>query len=546
VVRKWFSLPIAGLSAWVWAVGLIPWIWIIPFNQYFWDDWLTAPLTGWDEQVLRWGGWGKHYLNPVIYFLVLPIGPWAFHVLMVLSITVTAVCLSRVTSHFRFIPNELAPWSGVFILLLPVFHARFAAAVIEYCLAMAALVLAWAILLEKRTWPWRLTSFLLLVFAIGVPSLAIIYPLIWLHIALGVEVRSDLSGFLRRGLRASPILLIPICYVPIFQLFVNTRSRYLSASGAITEFSRGLAIAVLVVGAALGYVWSYHQTMFRKWCWIAATGLFCYVAMFPYFAVGYNPLQDFLPWRIRKEVLDGLFASALLAIVTLLAVAVIVYWFFVRRKLGQFSFASMSLVLFSILFSAGMIVLGPMDWESRHWLVAWPALAVFIPTTLAVFRKTRWKSLLLFQLSIFFVASVAISSEYLVDSLKQKAMVREFHRTLLGQVPLVAVHGVTHVIVIETNQTSRRLDARRRGYPSYEWKGLLASGLGVSPKTLRVLNSKDLEREENQNCLEPFNAMLVEPTVVSSRLEALFQMRVDISVTAKPIQICSLVENDGW
>ncbi|NDE66945.1 MAG: hypothetical protein EB062_02480, partial [Actinobacteria bacterium] len=67
---------------WSWMIGVLLWAWIIPFNQWFWDDWLTAPLTGWGEQVIRWEGGAKHYLNPVVYFLLVPIGPWSFQLLI--------------------------------------------------------------------------------------------------------------------------------------------------------------------------------------------------------------------------------------------------------------------------------------------------------------------------------------------------------------------------------------------------------------------------------------------------------------------------------
>lgn len=529
---------------WAWLLGLLPWVWIVPFNQYFWDDWLTAPLTGWDEQLARWEGGAKHYLNPVMYFLLLPLGQWVFHILMLVGTIVAAMSLSRIAAHLRAIPRSVSTWAGPMLLAVPVFHSRFSAAVLEYVLAIAAFLSAWAIMINPRRSHLRLISIMLIGYAIGVPSLAVLFPVAWIHTTLESAKSMSRPDLVKSSLRNSHFLVVPLIYFVIFRTLLNTKSRYETSTGALTEFGRGLGVLVVVIAIALVFVWWSERQSFRNYVWIAGFLLGVYFGLFPYFAVGYNPLSDFLPWRMRGEILDAAPLRIATTFVMLSALGLCVSAVLATTKSAH------QIRVFSIPtflaagFGSTVIVLGPMDWESRHWLVSWPAMALLclMIVGLSKSRDTALRSVFV----TLVVASLVISSEYLVDSLKQKALVQSSKAELKDVIPTIAANEATIVIAIELTNDGQRLNARNRMYRPYEWWGILSSGLGIPPESLRVMEIEDVESQETHNCKTPFRATLVTPSVLTTRVEALTRLRVKTELKPKPIRLCSIAIKHGY
>ena len=536
----------SGAPVWAWLLGLLPWIWIIPFNQYFWDDWITAPLTGWEDQIARWDGGAKHYLNPVMYFVLLPIGQWAFHLLMVVGSLISAVSLSRIAAYLPFTGNAISAWVGPLFLGLPVFHSRFSAAVLEYVLAVAALLVAWAILLRPfRIWRW-ITSLLLVAYAIGVPSLAVLLPFAWVHISWKNSKSNSKLELLKSAARNLHLLLVPVAYVYVFQVLLNTKSRYQPSVGALTEFFRALGalVTVLLVMILLAHRWQRQNR--RSWYWVSGLALLAYFGLFPYFAVGYNPLSDFLPWRMREEVLHGLlFRIALPAVfLGVIAAAMLIT---VSRKLSRKEVISgLPTLVFVVGFGVIAVAVGPMDWESRHWLIAWPVLAVLVLALVATAQPSIHKTLVFASFTVFLASSLVISSEYLVDSLKQKAIIQAVDEQLRDVFPTVSDSDSSYAVVVELSRDTNMLNARYRTYRSYEWLGLIAEGLKVSPSSLRVFEGGDLELQSNSSCSSPFRAIRIQPLVTSSRFDALTRMRVGIDLNAQPVELCSLAVKDGY
>jgi hypothetical protein len=531
---------------WVWLLGLLPWVWVVPLNQYFWDDWKNAPFTGFQELNTRWAGGAKHFLNPIIYFALTPFGPWVFHSVMILANLVAAVSLRTVAAHIPKLSTSVRNWIGPIFLVLPVFHARFSVAVLEYSLALAALLLAWAISLSSvsaRTW---IISTIVLIYAIGVPSLGVLFPLAWIHVASCGGRNGLHNSRLRLYAMHSQFLVIPLVYAGLFSVVLNSESYYKVSGGALIEFVRGLVSLCLVAGLVLVFLSWQRSEVFSRWKLPALMLLIAYFGFFPYFATGYNPLSDFLPWRMRPQVIADLKKSLVWSTGVLSMVACLgTPW--VRRNVRELRdrggyLATAPPLAFGVL----AICFGPMDWESRHWLVAWPSLSFVIALAVSILARDRERELLRSAFIILFSATAVISSEYLADALKQRA---------ISQAAAQAVEAPRFVrfleerrkiiVVLETNSTAN-LNARYRNYRPFEWWGLFATGLGVSPWDVQILEQQDLEFWQRSSCEKPQPAVLVRPEVRTSRLEALLRMEVEVDLNATNSELCEGVVLQGW
>lgn len=531
---------------WVWLLGLSPWIWIIPFNQYFWDDWYNASVTGFGDQIDRWNGTAKHWVNPFVFYVLQLMGPWAFHVVIVSSTVVGAIALTRILDHLVLIPVELARWSGPIFLVLPVFHARFSAATLEYSLSLAALLGAWSLLLDSRGVLREGVAVLLLVFAIGVPSLAILYPFIWIHL-----VTSSLSSFswskaVKVGLRYVYVLFVPLMFSLVFSIILNAENKYkIFSDGWIdwrNDFVRLFLLSILVVAVAY---WL-DRPHIRNWIFVVALGHLVYFSFFPYFQVGYKPLNDFLPWRMRSEIRGSLQGRILFPAIVLTALACLGLLLASQGKFKKLKLHSTLALLFTIILGVASSSLGPLDWESRHWLIAWPCIVVFLLALASVRSETDHRGT---AVSIFVVclgASLYISSEYLVDTLKQKAIIRATRTELIAIAETTNVSSETVIVVIEPDSTSERLNARLRKYRPYEWWGLIALGLDMQPRNLKILEEGDFRLQAGLTCKTPLRAAVIRPRVLTSRFETLRQLRVDLRFDARPIRMCSVTVKEGW
>jgi hypothetical protein len=194
-------------------------------------------------------------------------------------------------------------------------------------------------------------------------------------------------------------------------------------------------------------------------------------------------------------------------------------------------------------FSLTAVLLGPMSWESRHWIVSWPALVLVVLTLIATAHHQVTKPLIAFVFCVLLTSSLLISSEYLVDSLKQKELIRAVDDDLRASARPVDETSDVVVVVVDASKFNSVLDARFRGYASYEWKALIARGLELSVKDLRVINKADVQ---GGICDEKYRVTLIRPQVENSRVNALINWRVRIKLNAEQLLVCSIDESDGW
>lgn len=518
----------------------------MPFNQYFWDDWVFSSNTDFTWHVEYWITNGaKHFANPFIYPILIRLGPWSFALAGVGLAVLGGAALTGILARAPKPLNSVSAWAGPVFLVLPVFHARFSAAVFEYLLALVCLLVGWWCLLAVSGWRRWLFGLSLLIFAIGVPSLAILFPVLFAHLLWRQAPRS-LGEWAKFSYFNIQILLIPALFAIVFTRVLDTKGKYEVSIGALLEFFRALGVLVTVLFLILLLAYRWQRQNRRSWYWVSGLALLAYFGLFPYFAVGYNPLSDFLPWRMREEVLDGLLSKIALTVVILGIIGAVVLMAVNRKVNRKEVVSSFPSLVFVVGFGALAVVVGPMDWESRHWLIIWPVLAVLTLALVTTSQPGIHKALMVTTFAVLLTSTLVISGEYLVDSLKQKGIIRAAGEQLRDVLPTVSDADDSYAVVFEIDTSMSALNARYRSYRTYEWWGLLAKGINVSPSLLRVLETADVELQNGSTCESPFRAFAIRPVVVSSRLDALTRMRVEIKLNSRLIELCSLDVKNGW
>jgi hypothetical protein len=174
-------------------------------------------------------------------------------------------------------------------------------------------------------------------------------------------------------------------------------------------------------------------------------------------------------------------------------------------------------------------------------------------------------------IAVLLVASLVISAEYFVDIQKQRALVASVDDEvgLVSDTPLTTGQTLIEIIqmhrpfgdfdkslgqddpnqlvvVVETTSTSHLLNARFRGYRPYEWAGLMGKGLNREALAIHVLESKDLGYGRSAGCSEPIRAVLIAPTVNSTRLTAFLGRRLSVNWNAEGLLICYDPEFSVW
>ncbi len=421
-------------------------------------------------------------------------------------------------------------------MVIPVFHARFSIATMEYSLALTALLSAWALLVNKRILIAKISAIALLIYAIGVPSLAIMFPFIWLHMTWLTKSPKSFRKSFVNGLKSSYVLTIPGLFAIFFMKVINTEGKYRASRDGLIDWSNDFLRFLIFTVALILFVYRFRRKHLTSWLIVSVTLHLVYLALFPYFAVGYKPLYDFQPWTMRDDLRDEFFLRLTIPLFFLALMFLFIYirhqqW--VRRGLGIFEILLLSFV---VIFGAISIGFGPMDWESRHWLVAWPTLVIFAVSLGSRTNQIVQKSLFVAMFAVFLTSSVFISGEYFVDTLKQRALVNLAEEELGG----VFRPNFTEssLILLKTEESTEKLNARYRSFRSYEWEGIISKGLDRSARPVVVQSINAFQKNIALKCPYPLVRILIEPKVRSSVFDALTQFKVDATFNPTKIELC--------
>lgn len=539
--------PFAGAPVWAWLLALVPWFWVIPMNQRFWDDWIfVAPKTlEWHLEYWLTVG-AKHYFDPFVMPALYGLGMWSVHLVNLAAACVAAWSFSKVFERLLAIRRRTVGWFGPCFLVFPVYQARFSGVTLEYTVSLALVSVAWLLLISQRSVKSDLVAAGLLAIAVGVPSVAILFPFVF---ATTVYLRSRWKGrksLVLEMLRGSFILIIPVLYSLIFSRLVNDGGKYQVSVGGVWAFVQGLFVLIILILIIAGVV--NKGKLFEGLALLESlTALVLgYVGLFPYLAVGFNPVSAFLPWRMKAEVLADLPSRFVVAF----SIFCVVAWVTLRltfniRDLGTRGF-QLLLLLPAVLSGAVAFGFGPMDWESRHWLIAWPFLTLSLSLFLSCARRDWQQPLIISAFLVLLASSVLISMEYFVDSLKQRALVKAVQEELGPMSDSANRTGDPVIVLIQGDETSGRLDARYRTYRSHEWWGMVATGLGPNHTRVWILEPDDLVNAEEATCAKERVAYELQPRVLSTAWEAVSRMRVDLSLNPSLVSICPGAIRGGW
>jgi len=524
----------------MWLSALAPWIWIIPTGQLFWDDWAIASRVGLQQQIEFWDTAAKHPLNPVVYSLLLPLGVWTIHFLIALSTVAGALAIRAALKGRSFISPPVAQISPAIYLVLPIFHARFSIATLEYSLSLAAFLVSWAILRYRRGVLSEFVSLVLLVYAIGVPSLAILFPLLWCDLIVTSSATRTLRGFMRSALRFSYIPLVPACFALAFSIVIDSGDKYQPSVGAIVEFVRGAIVLGLLLSVFVIYSLWRDRQLLSRWGWTIAGAMATYGAFFPYFAVGYNPLSDFLPWRFRESAISTAperLVTVLLCMGVLLALRL--SYRTARTQAGPLAKSGFWLTPVVLLGSA-LYVLGPMDWESRHWLVAWPLMTATATAYVSAAKSNVQVRLAQNVFLVLLLPTFLISGEYFVDTLKQRSLTDSIAAEIPDQL-VTNNDDISQIhVVLDLDSDSNRLNARHRGYRSYEWAGVISEGTGIPFDRIEIhsLSSVNDPETSELKCEGDSFGLIASPTTNSSFLSSLMTWSVETRWNIQPLADC--------
>jgi hypothetical protein len=511
----WFLAAILYTISWGWSFLFL--------EAYFWDDWVFFYNRTPAEHAALWAGEEKHFINPWLNPLLLELGLWSFRVLAFLFMFGAGVCLFQIVKKLGFFSlNECKLLSLIFILL-PINPARYSVQTFEYSLSYFFFFLGWYLLVCKPNRFLRLLVPLALALAVGTPSLLVFcaLPIIDSLTKAHPKSRSEITRWI---LRHIDLFVVPLAFGILFRDSQGTSQKYgVSKFGLLDSIMSGV-ILLFVIGFVLRKHWSSDQA--KRIAVLVTAGItLVWLATIPYWAIGYNPIQEWVPGIFSIRARDWFSPLSHLTQIGGIGLAVLAFIIISKVRFQNKGVLVFYLTVGIFLFSNYQ--LGPMDWDSRIRLL-WPLGLAVVAIGLLGAVPLQFQRVSQIILLIGLVAtSATISAEYYVDSLKQNALIESIGR--LDNLPESAV-----IVVYESD---RKLNARERKIRNYEWSGMVNSAFPNRTTELVVVTAKEIDV---LSCPVIENAVLLSPTIMSSRLSALLKRKVALKIDLKfeDIHVC--------
>lgn len=501
-----------------WAIAIIlytiSWGWSFLFlNSFFWDDWVFYFNKTPAEHGAMWAGQEKHFINPFLNPLLLRIGIWPFRVLVFMFMLGAGVCLFRIARKSGFFSLTECKLLSLIFILVPINAARYAVQTFEYSFSYFFFFLGWYLLVGGRSRYTRLLAPLALALAIGTPSLLAFYVLPLIDSLWKARPRSKREVW-QWAKRHADILILPFAFAVLFRGSQGVDQKYgISKFGLLDSIVSGIILLCVI-----GYVFRKHWNgglVKRQTLLIVAGVTLVWLATIPYWSIGYNPIEEWVPGIISiraRDWFDPLDHITQVGGVALVLVALIVF--------SRLKFQSKGTIVFVVstcLFVFSNYQVGPLDWNSRVQLM-WPLGLAVVAIGLLVGVPSRYqRACQVFLLAGVVATSAAIGAEYYVDSLKQDALIESIGK-------LESQAGSIQVVVFEDG---KKLNARERSYREYEWSGIVNSAFPGRDPALVVLRALSIDYD---SCPVIENSVLIVPTITSSRLSALLHRKVELKL----------------
>lgn len=502
----------------------ISWGWSFLFLEtYFWDEWAFFYNKTPAEHAALWAGEEKHFINPFLNPLLIQFGLWPFRVLVFLFMFGAGVCLFQIVKKFGFFSLNECKLLALIFILLPINPARYSVQTFEYSMSYFFFFLAWYLLVCRRNRFLRLLVPFALVLAVGTPSLLAfcVLPVVDSLAKARPQSRLEITRWI---LRHIDILVVPIAFGIWFRYSQGVSEKYgVSKFGSLNLVMSGV-ILVCVIGFVLRKQWSSDQVK-RVAVLVTAGITLVWLATMPYWVIGYNPIQEWVPGIFSIRARDWFLPLNHLTQIGGVSLAVLALIVISKVRFNNKGLLVFYLTVGVFLFSNYQI--GPMDWDSRVQML-WPlGLAVAAIGLLGAVPFQFQRVSQVFLLTGLVATSAIISAEYYVDSLKQHALIESIGR--LDNFP-----ESTQIVVYESGT---KLNARDRNYRGYEWNGIVNSAFADNNTELLVVTANSIDKF---SCPVLENAVLLSPKISSSRLNALLTGKVALKIDLKfeDIHVC--------
>lgn len=508
--KFWLTAVAAYTVAWGWSFFFA--------NAYFWDDWGSFFGKTPEEHAQSWAGQEKHFLNPYINPILFNLGLWSFRVLIFALMFGAGVLVYKIITHSKLFSVGQCQFFTLVFLLLPVNHARFSIQTFEYSFSYFFFFLGWyLLLLRKRV--WRVLALVALLITIGTPSFATFF-LLPLANLFYLERPRSVKDFFKWMLRYTDIYFLVVGFALYFRtrdLGDNVEKFGLSKFGLFYSLLFGLVLIVMT------YLFFNRKrktgSITRRQIYIFSGAILIWLGTIPYWSVGYDPIRalpEVFQLHAGARIQAGEWFTFSMSILKLIAGFVVGFLLLtIIKKKSKFSPVLIPNI-FMALYLVNNYFVGPMEWDSRLQLL-WPLGLSLIAVGLFEFVPLKFRQQNAIALVVVLtLMSSLISSEYFVDSLKQRALISEIQTN-------VADYGDRQVIISEYKNL---LNARDRKYRAAEWSGIVNSALSGDDGVV----GSAIALKDDQSCPVSYRGIALYPRVKSSFFESLIKRKVEIEI----------------
>ena len=173
------------------------------------------------------------------------------------------------------------------------------------------------------------------------------------------------------------------------------------------------------------------------------------------------------------------------------------------------------------LLAAIFAVVGPLDWDSRLWILTIPGFAILF----YALNLTGTSKAPIGLIVILFIANTLISSEYFLDLQKQTAFMNAIalNQDSSSRIELGNKNELT--IYVDRTQYSKNDTARDRAYRQYEFSGPISKMTGI-PYSRLSIQFDNSELPFVRYCSSKPEVNILIPIIESESLRSIFELKL--------------------
>jgi hypothetical protein len=401
-------------SMFLYGISFLPGL--LSTKSLFWDDWTMFDSQTGKILLSHYSGAGqapwRQWIETFLFQSSLPV----FRIVSLISFFAIGYFLFHILKRSPILNSHQIVAVTILFMVVPVNSARISIICSKYTVALFFFFLGWYLYETKKSKVLIFlgyTFFFLSYSELPFPTFTLL-PILY-HIAL--RSPKSIRECLREVWRALPLILLPIVYLVIRQIFWPvTGNLAVTYSPKFLGIIRAIMFIAMCSIPLVLYLASSRYSRIKRPSLLVAVGCFAIsIAAFPYMLGGH--LVDISDW----------------------------------------------LISFIPNFS---------DWHSRHQLLLPLGIALIVVGSMKMEKveKPKWNTypVLTTLLAVFVVLNVTFAQEYFLDSRKQAAIIEA----------MTSNSDLKSVQTVLIDDQAVRFNARGRLIRSYEWEKMLEKALG--------------------------------------------------------------------